>query len=133
MSQYEYNDPPRRSLLPLFLIMGGVLAVFALCGGVMFLASGQGKLVDAVGAAGVAPATGDPYPECAAVRAYLKDKFAAADVVSWERRVVFDNPSTDGFVTIDIKWRKPRGPIKRAYFQIDPSNIVASATFPDGD
>jgi hypothetical protein len=43
VSDYLYDDPPRRSLLPLFLIMGGVSAVFLLCGGMLFLAGAPSK------------------------------------------------------------------------------------------
>jgi hypothetical protein len=115
MSEYEYSDPPRQALLPLFLIMGGVSAVFLLCGGVLFLAGGAGKtgaVVPIVPTATTAAATsGDPYPECAAVRAWLRDHTGepeSMEVVKWGKRHVVGKGSIyfpAGTVTLELTFR----------------------------
>jgi hypothetical protein len=75
----------------------------------------------------------DPYaPDCAIIRAWLREHYGDVEVVSWGRRGIHRFAALDDFVTLSVRFRV--GGERRAmygHFTIGPGNIVKSASVSD--
>jgi hypothetical protein len=75
----------------------------------------------------------DPYaPDCAIIRAWLKDHYGEVEVVSWGRRNIHRFAQLDDYVTLSVRFRlKGERRTKSGYFIIGAGDIVQSAHLSD--
>jgi hypothetical protein len=87
MSDYHYDDPPRRPLWPMLLAFGTVGALVLLCSGVAFFASGTGRSGPGGQDDGNAPAASNLSESAAhqAVKDYILDNANDAKSVEFQR------------------------------------------------
>jgi hypothetical protein len=120
MSDFDFTPddcPPARRRPPATKLLAGLLAGCGLVGLLTLLVvaaamRGQGGLQSSPAAPAAAPAKGpsakDPYPECAAVRKWLRENTGEPDkleIIAWKGRREATGKWPAGAVWVSVKYR----------------------------
>jgi hypothetical protein len=124
--------PDRSSAAHVGLIAFGVaVLLFAACGGMLFLSRLPPSGVSSLDTA--KPTNDDPYdPDCAIIRAWLKQHEGEVEVTHWGRRSIHQSTEFGGHVYLSARWRvKGQNYTKEGLFIIGPGDIVESVHISD--
>ncbi len=137
----SYTAPRPRSRLPLVLAVSvGPVLLLLCCGGGLLLPhvphppelSGK-RIVQPGPAPTKSVGADDPYaPDCAIIRAWLKQHQGDVEVASWGWRTISNDRDLGGHVTLSCRFRrKGEWKTQSGFFIIGPGDVVESSTITD--
>lgn len=120
-------DIKTKTGLAAFGIVGGLL----LCGGCIGLGALLPRSIPVESSRADATAK-DPYsPDCAIVRAWLKDHYGQVKVTSWGRRTITRSPELGDSVSLSVWFQTKDGRSKNGFFLIGAGDVVEHASISD--